>query len=137
MKNLEEINGHAKRVSEVMAEIAAASDQQSQGVGQVNTAMEQMNQLTQAERRQQRRVRQRLRRAERPGPRNARHGLRIQNQRRGPFGPFLQRSTKGVSGSSKTALMKVPAKSKGTTEAFPLEMFPLNAESNGNGQGRL
>jgi methyl-accepting chemotaxis protein len=47
MKNLEEINGHAKRVSEVMAEIAAASDQQSQGVGQVNTAMEQMNQLTQ------------------------------------------------------------------------------------------
>jgi methyl-accepting chemotaxis protein len=48
MKNLEEINAHAKRVSEVMAEIAAASDQQSQGVGQVNTAMEQMNQLTQA-----------------------------------------------------------------------------------------
>jgi methyl-accepting chemotaxis protein len=47
MKNLEEINGHARRVSEVMAEIAAASDQQSQGVGQVNTAMEQMNQLTQ------------------------------------------------------------------------------------------
>ncbi|MBK8872065.1 MAG: Cache 3/Cache 2 fusion domain-containing protein [Elusimicrobia bacterium] len=47
MKNLEEINGHAKRVSEVMAEIAAASDQQSTGVGQVNTAMEQMNQLTQ------------------------------------------------------------------------------------------
>ena len=47
MKNLEEINGHAKRVSEVMAEIAAASDQQSQGVGQVNSAMEQMNQLTQ------------------------------------------------------------------------------------------
>ena len=47
LKNLEEINGHAKRVSEVMAEIAAASDQQSQGVGQVNTAMEQMNQLTQ------------------------------------------------------------------------------------------
>jgi methyl-accepting chemotaxis protein len=31
MKNLEEINAHAKRVSEVMAEIAAASDQQSQG----------------------------------------------------------------------------------------------------------
>ena len=48
MKNLEEINGHAKRVSEVMSEIAAASDQQSQGVGQVNTAMEQMNQLTQS-----------------------------------------------------------------------------------------
>ena len=47
LKNLEEINAHARRVSEVMAEIAAASDQQSQGVGQVNTAMEQMNQLTQ------------------------------------------------------------------------------------------
>ncbi|MBP9698517.1 MAG: HAMP domain-containing protein [Elusimicrobia bacterium] len=47
MKNLEEINNNAKRVSEVMAEIAAASDQQSTGVGQVNTAMEQMNQLTQ------------------------------------------------------------------------------------------
>ncbi len=46
-KNLEEINQHAKRVSEVMAEIAAASEQQSQGVGQVNSAMEQMNQLTQ------------------------------------------------------------------------------------------
>ncbi|MBK8575479.1 MAG: HAMP domain-containing protein [Elusimicrobia bacterium] len=46
-KNLGEIHLHAKRVSEVMAEIAAASDQQSQGVGQVNTAMEQMNQLTQ------------------------------------------------------------------------------------------
>jgi methyl-accepting chemotaxis protein len=47
MKNLEEINNNAKRVSEVMAEIAAASDQQSTGVSQVNTAMEQMNQLTQ------------------------------------------------------------------------------------------
>jgi len=48
LKNLEEINQNTKRVTEVMAEIAAASDQQSQGIGQVNTAMEQMNQLTQS-----------------------------------------------------------------------------------------
>ena len=47
LKNLEEINAHARRVSEVMAEIAMASDQQSQGVGQVNESIEQMNQLTQ------------------------------------------------------------------------------------------
>jgi methyl-accepting chemotaxis protein len=47
LKNLEEINGQVKKVGEVMAEIAAASDQQSQGVDQVNTAVEQMNQVTQ------------------------------------------------------------------------------------------
>ncbi len=47
LKNLEEINGQVKKVSEVMAEIAAASEQQSAGVSQVNIAVEQMNQVTQ------------------------------------------------------------------------------------------
>lgn len=47
MKNLEEINGQVNKVSEVMAEIAAASDQQSQGIEQVNVAVNQMDQITQ------------------------------------------------------------------------------------------
>ena len=47
LTNLEEINAQVQKVSEVMAEIAAASDQQSQGVEQINTAIEQMNQVTQ------------------------------------------------------------------------------------------
>jgi len=47
LKNLEGINIQVKKVGEVMAEIAAASDQQSQGVDQINTAVEQMNQVTQ------------------------------------------------------------------------------------------
>jgi methyl-accepting chemotaxis protein len=47
LKNLEEINQQVNRVSEVMSEIAAASDQQSQGIEQINTAVEQMNQVTQ------------------------------------------------------------------------------------------
>jgi methyl-accepting chemotaxis protein len=47
LRNLDEINGQIKKVSEVMAEIAAASEQQSQGIDQVNTAVEQMNQVTQ------------------------------------------------------------------------------------------
>jgi uncharacterized phage infection (PIP) family protein YhgE len=42
-----DINSQINKVSEVMAEIAAASDQQTQGVEQVNTAMEQINQVTQ------------------------------------------------------------------------------------------
>jgi methyl-accepting chemotaxis protein len=45
--NLEEIDQQANRVSEVMAEIAASSDQQAQGIEQVNTGVEQMNQVTQ------------------------------------------------------------------------------------------
>ncbi|MEN6630964.1 MAG: methyl-accepting chemotaxis protein, partial [Candidatus Polarisedimenticolia bacterium] len=36
------------RVSEVMGEIAAASEQQTTGIGQVNVGVEQMNQMTQA-----------------------------------------------------------------------------------------
>lgn len=47
LANLEEINGQIQKVSEVVAEIAAASDQQSQGVEQIHSAIEQMNQLTQ------------------------------------------------------------------------------------------
>ena len=47
MKNLVEINEQVNKVSEVMAEIAASSDQQSKGVEQVNTAVEQVNQVTQ------------------------------------------------------------------------------------------
>ncbi len=47
LKNLEEINGQVNKVGEVMSEIAAASEQQNQGVEQVNTAVEQMNQVTQ------------------------------------------------------------------------------------------
>ena len=47
LKNLEEINQKVKKVSEVMAEIEAASEQQSQGIGQINTGIEQMNQVTQ------------------------------------------------------------------------------------------
>ncbi len=47
LKNLVEINGQVKKVSEVMVDIAAASEQQTQGVGQVNAAMERMNLVTQ------------------------------------------------------------------------------------------
>jgi methyl-accepting chemotaxis protein len=47
LRNLEEINGQIQKVSNVMAEIAAASEQQSQGIDQVNTAVEQMNHVTQ------------------------------------------------------------------------------------------
>ncbi|MCE5246049.1 hypothetical protein LLG88_03880, partial [bacterium] len=41
-------HGEARRVSEVMGEIAAASEQQTTGIGQVNVGVEQMNQMTQA-----------------------------------------------------------------------------------------
>ncbi len=47
-KALAEINDHARRVSEVMAEIAAASEQQTTGIAQINTAIGQMNELTQS-----------------------------------------------------------------------------------------
>ena len=48
LRNLEEISGQVGKVREVMAEIAAASEQQTQGVDQINLAVEQMNGLTQA-----------------------------------------------------------------------------------------
>ena len=47
LKNFQEITGKAGKVSQVVAEIAAASDQQDQGITQVNKAVEQLNQLTQ------------------------------------------------------------------------------------------
>jgi methyl-accepting chemotaxis protein len=47
-KSLAEINDHARRVSEVMAEIAAASEQQTTGIAQINSAIGQMNELTQS-----------------------------------------------------------------------------------------
>ncbi|MBI3658735.1 MAG: HAMP domain-containing protein [Acidobacteria bacterium] len=47
LQNLEEINGKINKVGEMTAEIAAASDQQRQGVDQINTAIDQMNQVTQ------------------------------------------------------------------------------------------
>jgi methyl-accepting chemotaxis protein len=47
LKNLNEINGQVKKVGAVMAEIAAASEQQTQGVDQVNGVINQMNIVTQ------------------------------------------------------------------------------------------
>lgn len=47
LKNLSEINKEVNRVTEMMAEIATASDQQSQGIDQINASIEQMNQITQ------------------------------------------------------------------------------------------
>jgi methyl-accepting chemotaxis protein len=46
-KNFQEITERTNKVSQVVAEIAAASDQQDQGISQVNKAVEQLNQLTQ------------------------------------------------------------------------------------------
>jgi len=47
LRNLNEINGQVKKVGAVMAEIAAASEQQTQGVDQVNGVINQMNIVTQ------------------------------------------------------------------------------------------
>ncbi|HEY3282821.1 MAG TPA: methyl-accepting chemotaxis protein [Armatimonadota bacterium] len=47
LRNLEAIEQDVDRVTEVVSEIAAASEQQSLGVQQVNQAVEQMNGLTQ------------------------------------------------------------------------------------------
>ena len=47
LKNFQEITEKISKVSQVVAEIAAASDQQDQGINQVNRAVEQMNMLTQ------------------------------------------------------------------------------------------
>jgi methyl-accepting chemotaxis protein len=47
LKQLGEIAGQVNRVGEVMGEIAAASEQQSDGVSQINGAVEQMNGVTQ------------------------------------------------------------------------------------------
>jgi methyl-accepting chemotaxis protein len=47
LKNFQEITEKTNKVSQVVAEIAAASDQQDQGIGQINKAVDQLNQLTQ------------------------------------------------------------------------------------------
>ena len=47
LQNLQEIVSQVHKVSEVMGEIATASEQQQQGVVQLNTAVEQLNQVTQ------------------------------------------------------------------------------------------
>ncbi|MCK5073515.1 MAG: hypothetical protein KAQ98_08830, partial [Bacteriovoracaceae bacterium] len=46
-KILSEINEHSKKVNDLITEIAAASDEQSQGIEQVNVAVAQMNKVTQ------------------------------------------------------------------------------------------
>ncbi len=47
-KSLGEIGESVEKVDTLVAEIAAASDEQSQGIGQVNTAVSQMDKVTQA-----------------------------------------------------------------------------------------
>jgi methyl-accepting chemotaxis protein len=47
LESLSGINAKIQKVTEVVAEIAAASEQQSQGIDQINTAVDQMNQVTQ------------------------------------------------------------------------------------------
>jgi methyl-accepting chemotaxis protein len=47
LNNFQEITEKANKVSQVVAEIAAASEQQDQGINQVNRAVEQLNLLTQ------------------------------------------------------------------------------------------
>lgn len=47
LTNLREINDQVNKVSEVMAEIASASDQQSQGIDQVTKSVEHMSDITQ------------------------------------------------------------------------------------------
>jgi methyl-accepting chemotaxis protein len=47
LAQLQRINGDVDRVTEVMAEIAAASEQQDQGVGMINGGLEAMNTVTQ------------------------------------------------------------------------------------------
>jgi methyl-accepting chemotaxis protein len=46
-KNLHDIEAQVNRVTEVVAEIATASGQQSEGVSQITVSVEQMNQVTQ------------------------------------------------------------------------------------------
>jgi methyl-accepting chemotaxis protein len=47
LRNLEDIVSQVHKVSEVMGEIAIASDQQQHGITQLNTAVRQLNQVTQ------------------------------------------------------------------------------------------
>ncbi|MCX7905422.1 MAG: bacteriohemerythrin [Elusimicrobiales bacterium] len=47
-KKLEEISNQAIKVSQIVSEITAASEQQEQGVEQINTGITQLNQITQS-----------------------------------------------------------------------------------------
>jgi hypothetical protein len=47
LRNLEDIVGQVRKVTEVMGEIAVASEQQQHGITQLNTAVRQLNQVTQ------------------------------------------------------------------------------------------
>ena len=47
-KSLEEIVGKARQVDEMAGEVAAASQEQSQGIAQLNTAVTQMDKVTQS-----------------------------------------------------------------------------------------
>jgi methyl-accepting chemotaxis protein len=47
-RSLEQIVGGAAKVNDLVAEIAAASKEQAQGIGQVNTAVSQMDKVTQS-----------------------------------------------------------------------------------------
>ena len=47
LKNLDEIASQVNKVGEVIAEVAAASEQQTQGVDQISTAVEELNGVTQ------------------------------------------------------------------------------------------
>jgi methyl-accepting chemotaxis protein len=47
LKGLQEITAQANKVGEVMGEIAAASEQQTQGIDQITSAVDQMNGVTQ------------------------------------------------------------------------------------------
>jgi methyl-accepting chemotaxis protein len=47
-QHLQDILGKARQVDELVAEIAAASQEQSQGIGQINAAVSQMDKVTQA-----------------------------------------------------------------------------------------
>jgi len=46
-KTMDEVVSSVKRVNDIMAEITAASQEQSEGIGQVNTAVTQMDEVTQ------------------------------------------------------------------------------------------
>jgi len=47
LANLGEINEQVNKVSEVMADIASASDQQSEGIDQITSSVQQMSEITQ------------------------------------------------------------------------------------------
>ena len=47
LKNFQEITERTNKVSQVMAEITAASDQQDQGISELNKAVEHLNHVTQ------------------------------------------------------------------------------------------